>query len=404
MRSNKAILREAHEGALTSVGSRTCRRRAAWLLPTMICACLSANAQQPAASPPPHEPQKSAMISGVIRVSDLQSARGLTNVEMTTLLNSTPVLGAAIRDVCGSNDASDGRWLATLGSAFGTPAQNGLFGVTLTVAEPLVPKGAEVLSALTNRLQQAFVSVAENDRNELAAELESARRAEGDALAAYRTASAAVDELLARAGRAELSSAAIDKELTALQSERDALRAARAAQRAREAAIAEQIKRASDRLSVVGEQSDLLRELSKIVDLREREVQRLNQMREKGAVADSEVSAAMERLAQAKAELARAREQVTRSAGGEVLAKLNTDLVELAIASAETEARLKANEDQLADFAGRDLRAAAARYERELKPAMLLAAAEWEAAAKASGEARRALANFRMPSVILVGK
>jgi hypothetical protein len=95
-------------------------------------------------------------------------------------------------------------------------------------------------------------------------------------------------------------------------------------------------------------------ELEKVVGFREQAIKRVEEMIRQSAAAPSELGEAQEKLALAKAELLRRREEVARSSGGEQLAQLTHQLTEAELAAAEAALRCKAIEKRLAEMSAMD--------------------------------------------------
>ena len=134
-----------------------------------------------------------------------------------------------------------------------------------------------------------------------------------------------------------------------------------AGKKARVEAIQKKIAESAARVDAAMKDDPVAGELAKVVELRQKAVQKtVLDARRAPQSAEAEHAAAMERaevvLAEAKARLIERREAVARAAGGELLLRLNDELAVLGIDVAEIQARLAEGEQQramLLDLAGK---------------------------------------------------
>ncbi len=116
---------------------------------------------------------------------------------------------------------------------------------------------------------------------------------------------------------------------------------------ARRRAIAEQVARLQAEVDRVVAQDEALREMLRVVDFREQKLARLRALAEKGAASETDVLSAEEQVALSRAELARQRLETAQSTGGGMLAKLNDELVTLALHATETAAQIERLEEDM---------------------------------------------------------
>jgi hypothetical protein len=112
-------------------------------------------------------------------------------------------------------------------------------------------------------------------------------------------------------------------------------------------AIEEQIRRIKDEIDEKVQDDQVSKELNKILNLQVMHLGAVQKLAESGRVQETEIADAEEKVARARIELAKRREQIGVSAGTDQLAKLNNELATLAIDMAEKNAMLKVINKQL---------------------------------------------------------
>jgi len=112
-------------------------------------------------------------------------------------------------------------------------------------------------------------------------------------------------------------------------------------------AIDEQIMRIKKEIDEKVQDDQVSKELKKILDLQVKYLEAVENIGERGRAHDTEVADAEEKIARAKIELARRREQIGASAGTDQLAKFSNELAMLAIDMAEKKAMLDVIKKQL---------------------------------------------------------
>lgn len=106
-------------------------------------------------------------------------------------------------------------------------------------------------------------------------------------------------------------------------------------------AIEDQIMRISMEVDEKVRRDEVSEELRKILDMQVKYLEGVKKLVDDGGVSNSELADAEEKIARAKIELARRREQIGSSAGADQLAKFSNELATLAIDMAEKKAVLK---------------------------------------------------------------
>jgi len=88
-------------------------------------------------------------------------------------------------------------------------------------------------------------------------------------------------------------------------------------------------------------------ELKRLLELQVLHLESVKKLVETGHTSQTDLADAEERLARARIELAKRREELTKSTGGDLIASLNNQLSNLSIETAQYEARLSGIEEQL---------------------------------------------------------
>ncbi|MCX5677081.1 MAG: hypothetical protein NTX87_18995, partial [Planctomycetota bacterium] len=150
------------------------------------------------------------------------------------------------------------------------------------------------------------------------------------------------------AGRTDLSRESIMAEAKALETEGQKLQMDQIGHTARQKALTARIADIVAKAEARAAEDPVATELKKIVDLREQELGSAKQLDKNGLIPASDVRAIEIKVAEARAEWLKRREAAGSLAGRDLLAKLNEELSAIEVDNAETEARLKHIDDQLA--------------------------------------------------------
>jgi hypothetical protein len=173
-----------------------------------------------------------------------------------------------------------------------------------------------------------------------------------------------------------------------------------AIRQARRQAIEQQIAELNKRIDerIAGDQ--LLRDLQRLVEIQAEVERNTKHLVEVGKADQQQLGEAFERVVKAKVELARQREAVAQSAGGELLAKFHSELSEISVRQAEMEAQVGVARDQLRKAEAQLAQAVASmpqRIERDLAMRSLKEAEE------RIYSIRQDLANLQSPTITIIG-
>lgn len=277
-------------------------------------------------------------------------------------------------------------------------------------SEPNRQQKDQYIAWARQRLQNVLSKVHEMNK---APRLNQLRRAQERQTLALAMANAARDRLektgdtgqrlIAQLGLVPAAfSGGLEVPLATFQEDWLTLRVEVAGLKARHEAIVKHIETRSEKLkSFQQQQQEVLSELAKIVELREKQVQAAIHGRGQGVVAVAEVDEAQVQLATARADLARQRQLIAQQAGSGQLDRLNEQLADVQIEMAAAEARLEVGEEVVGVIGHINVRELAIEYEgasRRLKNAL----AEQDAADAEAVQLRVDVEAVPPPRVVII--
>ncbi len=376
---------------------------------TMAFSC-SLAADKPAPAPP----------SGAIVVARSMVRVAFPDVFFTDkfvseLMATDQVTGAAAREVLGPaavNTSTSGgpagapRYAVFMESlsfrreAFGTV---GLGTLEVQIENVTASKAPELLEAVVPRLRAALSQAGQLQLSDWRGQMAKLNEEFAEREVQVRDLQQLQQELTARAGETELSRSAVLRRIQELQQRRQQLQTdlviGEAFVQALQERIAELGASARNRL----EHDVIAAELEKILAARSHEYERYRLLAKEGKASQAEVTAAEVRLAEAKIQLAERRTAVSSPVGGELLNKLNEDLVKQSVQLSGKKAGLKIVEEQLERTRGPELPKLADDYDNKVRYALPIA----QEALRRLMEQREALArqirSYAPPSVTIIG-
>lgn len=150
-----------------------------------------------------------------------------------------------------------------------------------------------------------------------------------------------------RRSSGDYSEAALQELLTSLRKQQQALEVELAGMKGRAEAIQGEVVKTAERAKIDPADDEIIKNLIRVIELRMQQLRYLKELGELGTITQAEAAKAEEQVALAKVELAQAKRANSRPAS-EQLDKLNTELAQIAISVAESEAKLKYVTEQLA--------------------------------------------------------
>ncbi len=270
-------------------------------------------------------------------------------------------------------------------------------------------RGAKADSALAERYlaetcKQLMRVIEEQARADVAAQGERMKAADAAVAAAtkhYAELQAQRDAMVIEFGGVGLSTEEVRGQLANRANEHREIQSRLSATEAEREAITRLIAESEAMVANRLREDPVLEELSRIVALREADMKRLEDLLKAGTASDSDLNDSVARLAEARIEMARRREEVARGVGEERLTQLNQQLARLPIESGELQARL----GSVAGDMDRLQKALpmVARFEREIRLPLEAAEGSLGQTIRARDELRARLDSARPPQITILG-
>ncbi|MDB5175129.1 MAG: hypothetical protein JWN51_3902 [Phycisphaerales bacterium] len=211
---------------------------------------------------------------------------------------------------------------------------------TVPIARAQVkPPEAEAREAAEKREESRMKAVQERVQERLRRERAVAiARNESDQ--AYEQLLKVQSELRTQTGRADVSPEGLQKAASRLDEEMESLMLDEVGSKARVDALAKTIAEQTNRAKDIAKQDDAAAQLMAVVDVREKQLARVQQLYKSGAAPLAEVQQAEASLAEAKATAAERRRALVAASAGDGVAVWNHELLNLSIAEKERQARM----------------------------------------------------------------
>jgi hypothetical protein len=152
----------------------------------------------------------------------------------------------------------------------------------------------------------------------------------------------------AKTGRMDVERGSLDSLANKLDQDLQTLALEQAGSHARIEAIEEAIAEQSKRVEKASASDQVIAELEKVADARERQLKIVENERKTGVGTDAALQEAIAALAEARAKVAERRQAVFTGNGGDALTSLNRELLSLSIADRERRAKIQFLDAQLA--------------------------------------------------------
>ena len=206
-------------------------------------------------------------------------------------------------------------------------------------------------------------------------------------------------EIRKAAGRADITPNTITGALTNLEDEKQKLELDVMAKGARRDALEQQVARQSDQIQKRIDDDAIVKELMKVVEVREKEIDTIKKAVAQAVAPASEVSEAVAKAAEARAKLLSHKRDAAAEAGGAALEGFNRELMMLSVDLRELEVRLKFVESHLPGLRdAMDRLDGLQRAESELAQAR----SEYDNADLHARNAIRAAGSARPPNIVII--
>jgi len=222
------------------------------------------------------------------------------------------------------------------------------------IGKSVKPAAGEFMNAVIKNMSEALNIAADSFRSRIRARInlaaQEADRAENELMELQA-------KLRALSGSGQLSRADVLADISQLRQELRSVKMKQASQSVTVEAIAKKIAEAEAKATEKLKSDPVTNELQRLLELQVLHLESVKKLVETGRTSQAELADAEERLARARIELAKRREELTKSMGGDLIASLNNQLSNLSIETAQYEARLSNIEEQLQEAKGQLARA-----------------------------------------------
>lgn len=231
-------------------------------------------------------------------------------------------------------------------STFPTDEKTHLFSLHIELSDEFKPAAEEFMDALLLNLRNALSSTFDEHRQKLKNQVEVAEeethRAESDLREQQ-------DRLRNISGSRILDRNKILVDIEGLHNDMQKIEMEQASEQVLMEATSKQIAEIQDKMQEEIGKDAVTGELEQLLVLQERNLQNVEKLHKSGRASTSDLADAQEKLARSRIELAQRREQLSKSAGGNLIESLNSQLASYSINTTQNKVRLENLLEQLAE-------------------------------------------------------
>jgi len=260
-----------------------------------------------------------------------------------------------------------------------------------------------LLKGVCERLAVVLRDAGEFDRSVLQERWDSAKEEAERARSELADISERQAALCEQAGRFDLQRDMILHDIQLLESQRDSLTMALAAQEARQRALTDKVAQIGQKVKASVQKDAVVAELEKVLELRKVSLARVQQLVDAGRASESDLQGEYERVALARAEVAKQQRAASEATGGKMLANLNQELTMLSVDAAEKQEQLNVIRTRLEQIRERRVLELADEYEREVMLTLPLVRQTVQDATFRVRELEGRLRAHRSPSMVVLG-
>jgi hypothetical protein len=304
-------------------------------------------------------------VLGIPFVDKLLNIQELTSMSwgLSTVSTSTPDKTGVDRGRLASSDARRAHPVAEQSETAEEPQlindQIMFFRVEVDLREEVIsksvkPAGEEFMNAVIKNMSEALNIAADSFRSRIRARINLAAQEADRTERELMELQAKLREL---SGSGQLSSGAVLADISSWQRELQSIAMKGASQSVTIEAITKKIAEAEAKATEKLKSDPVTNELQRLLELQILRLDSVKKLVETGHTSQADLADAEERLARARIELAKRREELTKSTGGDLIASLNKQLSDLSIETAQYEARRSMIEHQLDEAKGQLARA-----------------------------------------------
>ncbi|MFC1782082.1 hypothetical protein ACFL02_00685 [Planctomycetota bacterium] len=249
--------------------------------------------------------------------------------------------------------------------AAGERLNNYLYNLVITIRREsnTPPMALELRQAAVQWLRDVILDEHQDNHTELADRIYLLTKDKSKAESELRALERSQREQIEAGGPRVLSRNRLQDEIRNLEQQKQRYEMDVYGADAREEALAEQIAKIGIQAEAKLADDPILEELEKLLDFRMLDLNKTIELQQEGAATEGAVNKSQEDLARAKIEIARRREQIGKTVGGNLLSKWNIELGNLALERAEFESKFSFVKKQLDEIKEKDLLTLAYRIE-----------------------------------------
>jgi len=231
-------------------------------------------------------------------------------------------------------------------SALPTDEKTYLFSLHIELSDEFKPAAEEFMDALLLNLRNALGSTFDEHRQKLRKQVEiadeEAHRAEYDLREQQ-------DRLRTISGSRILDRNKILVNIEGLRNDMQKIEMEQASEQVLVEATANEIAQIQEKMQKEIDKDTVTRELEQLLVLQERNLQNVEKLHKNGSASSGDLAEAQQKLARSRIELAQRREQLSKSAGGNRIESLNSQLAGFSINTTQNRMKLKNYKAQLAE-------------------------------------------------------
>jgi hypothetical protein len=234
----------------------------------------------------------------------------------------------------------------TITSTITSPSeeQTYLFSLNIQLPEEVKPEAEKLMDALLQNLRSVLAGAFDEHLQRLRDQL---KLADEETQRAEHELSTRQEELNKISDSRILDRNLILNNISNLRSDIQKIEMEEASNRITVDAMMKQIAETKDKMMEEINKDGVGKDLAELVVLHEKNLRNVEKLSESGRASVAEVTDAREKLARARIELAQRRDQLSKSAGGNLIDSLNSQLADYSIKAAQNQAKLSNLKQQL---------------------------------------------------------
>lgn len=231
-------------------------------------------------------------------------------------------------------------------SAFPVDEKTYLFSLQIELPEEIKPAAEEFMGVLIRNLRNALMGAFDEHMQKIADQL---KLADEDANRAEYELSQQQERLRSISGSRILDRNKILVDIEGLRNDIQKIEMEQASEQVLVEATSQQIAEIQDKMQKEIGKDTVTVELEQLLVLQERNLQNVEKLHKSGSASTSDLAEARQKLARSRIELAQRREQLSKSAGGNLIESLNSQLARYSINTTQNKMKLNNYAAQLTE-------------------------------------------------------